>query len=409
VDGETNGTRGDRRTDGVGDGAVDAPKVSVVLATYNRLDLLERLLGTLSRQTLPARSFEVIVVDDGSKVPVRDHVDPSRYPFALTLVEQRNAGPAAARHRGVLQARGEILVLIDDDMDLPQGFLETHLSYHASGRPTAVFGRYASDPRIDEKALFERYHGLKWDQLAEAARTGTLSVDGTLLATGNASMRREDYLRAGGLDPSLPRAEDMALGLDLEELGVDLVFSNDAYSVHLSDHVEPEKWRARAFLHGTLEPRIARKHPTMAHADPWRFAFSLPLAGRLLCVPAMVSPRAGKALADAAFAVARRADELGFERTAMRATGLVFGMEYFRGMREEAGSLRGMVTGCLGFLRKAASARRPVRGVPGWLARAASAAPRPRGDEAVQPAAPVQPPAAAQPAAAPRPAATSRR
>lgn len=347
----------------------DALKVSVVLATYNRLDLLRRLLGCLSWQTLPPEQFEAIVVDDGSKVPVAKHIDPDNYPFPLRVITQVNAGPSAARHRGALQAHGRILVFVDDDMELPPRFLETHLEYHASGRPTAVFGRYASDPKIGEKSIFERYHGLKWDELGRAAERGELVVDGTLLATGNASMRLEDYLRTGGLNLSLPRAEDMALGLDLEELGVELVFSNSAYSVHLSDHTQPEKWRARAFTHGKLEPGIARKHPRFPHADPWRFAFSLPLAGRVLCLPVIFAPRFGERLAGAAFKVAEVIDKLGFERHALRATGLVFGMEYFRGMREEAGSLRAMATGCVNFLKKAAQGERPTRGVPVWLAR----------------------------------------
>lgn len=346
-----------------------ALRVSVVLATYNRLDLLQRLLGCLSRQTLPPDQFEVIVVDDGSKASVAEHIDTGRFPFPLTIITQPNAGPAAARHRGALQARATVLVFVDDDMDLPPRFLEIHLGYHATGRPTAVFGRYLSDPKIGEKSIFERYHGLKWDELASAAERGELVVDGTLLATGNASMRREDYLRAGGLDLSLPRAEDMALGLDLEELGVHLIFSNAAYSVHLSDHTQPEKWRGRAFIHGKLEPGIARKHPRMAHADPWRFAFSLPLAGRVLCLPAIVAPRLGEKIAATTFKIAEVVDKLGFERPALRATGLVFGMEYFRGMREEAGSLRAMAVGCVNFLKKAAAAKRPTRGVPIWLAR----------------------------------------
>jgi glycosyltransferase involved in cell wall biosynthesis len=349
--------------------ALSAPRISVVLATYNRLDSLLGLLSCLSNQTLAPAQFEVIVVDDGSAVPVRGHLDAQRYPFELQVIEQRNAGPAAARHRGVLEARGDILVLLDDDMELPPRFLETHLGYHASGRPTAVLGRYASDPKIGGKSLFERYHGAKWDNLSRDIAGGQIMVDGTLLATGNASMRRADYLRVGGLDMTLPRAEDIALGLDLEEIGVELVFSDAAYSVHLSDHTQPEKWRGRAFLHGKLEPGIARKHPTMAHADPWRFAFSLPVTGRLLCLPAVIAPDLAQKLATVTYRVAERADRLGFERIAMRATGLVFGMEYFRGLREEAGSLRGVAVAAKKFLQKAAISDRPLPGVPGWLAR----------------------------------------
>jgi len=357
--------------DGASANVIAAPRVSVVLATYNRLPSLLRLLDCLSKQTLSHGSFEVIVVDDGSAVPVREPVEKGTYPFAITVIAQKNAGPSAARHAGVLRARGEILVFVDDDMELPARFLETHLAYHASGRPTAVFGRYLSDPKIGDKSIFERYHGVKWDNLSRDVARGLVTVDGTLLATGNASMRRADYLRVGGLDLSLPRAEDMALGLDLEEIGVDLVFSDAAGSVHLSDHTQPEKWRGRIYLHGKLEPGIARKHPTMAHADPWRFAFSLPLVGRILCLPSVLAPPLGEKLATVVYVAADGAGRLGFESVAMKATGLVFGMDFFRGMRDEAGSLGAMAAGCIGFLRKAATSNRPVRGVPKWLARLA--------------------------------------
>jgi GT2 family glycosyltransferase len=329
-----------------------------------------RLLQSLSRQTLPPDRFEVVVIDDGSRVPVLSQVDPRRYDFSLSVLGQQNAGPAAARHRGALEAHGEILVFVDDDMDLPPHFLETHLGYHARDRPTAVLGRYASDPDIAQKSLFERYHGLKWDELSRAIADGRLRVDGTLLATGNVSMRRADYFRTGGFDASLLRAEDMALGLALEEIGVDLVFSDAAYSVHLSDHTAPEKWRARARLHGQLEPRIATRHPTMAHADPWRFAFSLPLAGRVLCLAAIAAPKLGERVANMAFKAAEVTDAIGLEGLALRTTGLVFGMEYFRGIRDEAGSLPRAAAGCVNFLKKAATSDRPLPGVPRWLARA---------------------------------------
>jgi glycosyltransferase involved in cell wall biosynthesis len=351
----------------------NARKVSVILATYNRLDLLRRLLGFLSEQTLPPNQFEVIVVDDGSVVPVPLHIDVEKYPFSLTIVRQENAGPAAARHRGILQAKGEFLVLVDDDMELPPSFLEAHLRHHAGVQPTAVIGRYVSDPAISKKPIFERYHGLKWDRTTQLVREGKLRIDGTFLATGNTSMRRDDYLRVGGFDLSLLRAEDMALGLDLEEAGVNLVYSDSAGSVHLSDHTSAAKWMARAYLHGRLEPHIAEKHPTMAHADPWRFAFALPLVGRMFCLPSILAPKLGSVLARATYKAAEVADKVGLERPALRATGLVFGMEYFRGLREEAGSARKVLADCVSFLRKASCAPQPLPGVPTWFARAVMA------------------------------------
>jgi GT2 family glycosyltransferase len=331
--------------------------MSVVLATYNRFELLLRLLGDLREQTLDPGDFEVVVVDDGSAVRVAPRIDRASYPFRLTVLEQRNAGPAAARHRGVLASRGEILVLVDDDMRLPPRFLAEHLAHHQGSERVAVIGRYVSDPEISRKPLFERYLGEKWDQLSAGVAAGSVQVNGTYLATGNASMRREDYLIAGGLDPSLPRAEDVALGLALEAIGVRLVFSEGAHSIHHSDHTDPATFRRRVYVHGRLETIIARRHPSNPAADPWRYAFTLPTTGRLVCIASFVAPSFAKALAGGVLRAAGVVDRLGLERLAMRGVGLVFGLDYFRGMRDEAGSIAESLRGCAAYVEKASPQR----------------------------------------------------
>ena len=53
----------------------EAPEISVVIATYNRPELIERVLAQLAGQTLPPSRFEVVVVDDGSKEPVLSRLE----------------------------------------------------------------------------------------------------------------------------------------------------------------------------------------------------------------------------------------------------------------------------------------------------------------------------------------------
>src|SRR5580698_3138964 len=104
-------------------GSDERPVVSVVIATYNRPELLRRLLTQLATQKLGPRSFEVLVVDDGSDPPAEPALGALELPLELRCLTQVNAGASAARHAGVLQARAEILVLLDDDMEIPEGFL----------------------------------------------------------------------------------------------------------------------------------------------------------------------------------------------------------------------------------------------------------------------------------------------
>ncbi|WJQ07122.1 glycosyltransferase family 2 protein [Geobacillus stearothermophilus] len=88
------------------------PSVSVVIPTYNRPYPLAELLEALSRQTY--KPFEVIIVNDGG-VPVHDVV--VLYPeLDIRLIDRRdNEGHVAARNAGVQAARGEFIMLCDDD------------------------------------------------------------------------------------------------------------------------------------------------------------------------------------------------------------------------------------------------------------------------------------------------------
>lgn len=92
------------------------PILSVVLTVYNMGECLAPCLDDIAAQTF--RDFELICVDDGStdgSANVLAQAEASgRFP-SFTLVTQANAGPAAARNRGIDAARGEYLMLLDSD------------------------------------------------------------------------------------------------------------------------------------------------------------------------------------------------------------------------------------------------------------------------------------------------------
>jgi glycosyltransferase involved in cell wall biosynthesis len=95
-----------------------APLFSVVMPAYNAAATIDAAVASVLRQTV--RDFELIVVDDGSTDDTGERVRRLQADGRVTLLEQLNAGPAAARNAGIAVARAPIVSVIDsDDLWLP--------------------------------------------------------------------------------------------------------------------------------------------------------------------------------------------------------------------------------------------------------------------------------------------------
>lgn len=96
-----------------------APKVSVVIPTYNRAHILGRAIVSVLGQTY--RDIELIVVDDGSVDGTDKLLQTFTDPRLRYVRQTQNRGVSAARNRGISEARGEWLAFLDsDDEWLPQ-------------------------------------------------------------------------------------------------------------------------------------------------------------------------------------------------------------------------------------------------------------------------------------------------
>ena len=94
---------------------MNQPFFSIVVPTYNRPERLASCLNAIALLDYPQDCFEVIVVDDGSKTPLDDVVAPLKDKINVTLLRQKNAGPAAARNKGAEAAKGKFIAFTDDD------------------------------------------------------------------------------------------------------------------------------------------------------------------------------------------------------------------------------------------------------------------------------------------------------
>lgn len=168
--------------------ALPEPLISVVIAAYNYAAVLPRALDSVLSQW--AEDIEVLIINDGSEDNTAQVLEEyaQDHPDTLQIIHQQNAGPAAARNRGIRAARGKYVLLLDADDELLPEALQTlravlldnsaagmilgaHISVFADGRervrlPTPATGsppelirRYLLDKKISishSRTLFRR-------------------------------------------------------------------------------------------------------------------------------------------------------------------------------------------------------------------------------------------------------------
>ena len=183
----------------------------------------------MMRQTLSAEQFEVIVSIDGSDDGTREMVQSLRTSFRLAALWQPNRGRAAACNAGIRVAEGDLLILLDDDMEPAPQFLTAHLAAHAATERLGVVGAAPVSVQPSSPPIVD-YIGWKFNQHLETLAQAGHQFGLRDFYSGNFSIDRRTLVEAGGLDESFTEYgnEDLELSHRLAKAGVRLVFSSEA-------------------------------------------------------------------------------------------------------------------------------------------------------------------------------------
>lgn len=240
----------------------ELPALSVVVPTYNRRDELRFVLDGLARQDYPHSRFEVVVLVDGSSDGTAEMARSLELPYSLRVVEQPNRGLAAARNNGVRHARHDVVVSLDDDIRPVTSFVRAHATAQRDGGADHVALGYCP-PAVGDgfwgkilRAWWEDHYRVK----AQPDHPWTF----TDFADGNASMRRELFLAAGGYDEAFDgkNRQDWDLGHRLLKHGARFGFRAEAKAWH---HYRPVFRGAVSNQRecGRLDVLLASKHPDL--------------------------------------------------------------------------------------------------------------------------------------------------
>ncbi len=117
-------------------------KVTVVVPFFRRLDVLERTLASLSRQTYPHNLIEVIIVEDGSQESSEACAERmlGDICFSRVWISRRGYRLATTRNAGILLATGETIILLDFDIVVRDNFISQHMRWHRVSDQCITFG-----------------------------------------------------------------------------------------------------------------------------------------------------------------------------------------------------------------------------------------------------------------------------
>jgi GT2 family glycosyltransferase len=231
-------------------------KFSIVIPTYNRRDTLEKVLPSIAAQDYPLDQFEILLSDSGSTDGTLDMPQNSGIPN-LRVITGENRGRSGARNRGVVEAKGEIIMFTDADIIASPNLLTLHSQYHEKYGNCAVVG---CEARVDTHEEYERIKG-KTELFRTLHPPGKTRLTWLYFLTGNASIRREELIKAGLFDESFTGYghEDLELGYRLEKNGIPIYYNREAVNYHWHP-VEFEEECERRFLAGISTVRFYNKH-----------------------------------------------------------------------------------------------------------------------------------------------------
>ena len=186
--------------------------ISIIIPTYNRAAFLgEAITSVLEqdyfRQSGPERSFELLVVDDGSEDDTREVV--GSFGGRISLLRQPHRGVSAARNLGLHSATGEFIAFLDSDdlwkrekIGVQMGYFKAFPNAKVCSTEEIWFRR---GKRLNPQRKHRKPSGWVFDRFLPFC----------LLSLSSCLFRREVFEEVGDFDEDLPVCEDYDLGIRL--------------------------------------------------------------------------------------------------------------------------------------------------------------------------------------------------
>lgn len=266
-------------------------KYSFIIPVYNRPDEVDELLQSMTHQTLT--DFEVIVVEDGSARDCKDVC--ARYAGKLDLhyYRKENSGPGQSRNYGAERARGEYLIILDSDVVLPEGYLQSvddelrTLPADAFGGPDCAHPSFTPTQKAISYSMTSFF-------TTGGIRGGKKKMDKFYPRSFNMGIRRDVYRELGGFS-RMRFGEDIDFSIRIFKAGHACRLFPGAWVWH-KRRTDFHKFFRQVYNSGIARINLYKKYPEslkIVHLMPAAFTAGtalLVILAAVMCQPLWLAP-----------------------------------------------------------------------------------------------------------------------
>ena len=270
-------------------------KVSLIISIYNGADILFVTLPSLLNQDYPKEKTEIIFVDDGSTDDTPQLLNSPKWNQAITVISHpENRGRAATRNSGIKAASGELLILLDCDIEVESDFISQHVECHQSENVIGV----VSHLRTHDTKSKDKYHRYIFFGKRGASIIGdNKPIPFNYFILGCSSVKAKAIMKAGLFNENLPTyGIDLEYAYRLEKIFPKGLFYSGSINVYMYNVHTLEEALSNYCQYGEYNvPIILKQFPELAPYVAADFVISLNtgfswkiILGKLLINPTII-------------------------------------------------------------------------------------------------------------------------
>lgn len=241
------------------------PEYSFIIPVYNRPDEVRELLESM-RKLISIRSFEIVIIEDGSSIRSNEVVRQFSEDLNISYYYKSNSGPGDSRNYGMKKAKADYYLILDSDVVLPENYLKEVHNFLSKNYCDCFGGPDAAHPSFSNIQKAIDYTMTSFFTTG-GIRGGRRGVRGFQPRSFNMGISKKAFEESKGFGHIHP-GEDPDLSLRLKKVGFKICLIPEAKVFH-KRRIDWNKFYTQVKKFGLVRPILNKWHPGSSKVTYW--------------------------------------------------------------------------------------------------------------------------------------------